>query len=92
MLFRSASTQEEDINAQLRAQVAQGRAEIDFIKSDLFLQFQARAVGMGAIGESAFALEPNAPSPPPLIPLGDDRPQTETTTPLEDWLHLLFGN
>src|SRR6476620_7452134 len=57
--------QEEDINAQLRAQVEQGRAEINFIKTELFLQFQARAVGMGAVGENAFALEPNAPSPPP---------------------------
>lgn len=84
--------EEERVNAQLRAQVAQGRAEIDFIKSEHFLQFEARAVGMGAVGERAFALEPNAPSPPPLTPLGSDRPQTETTTPLEDWLHLLFGN
>lgn len=84
--------QEEAVNAQLRAQVEQGRAEINFIKSDLFLQFQARAVGMGAAGENAFALEPNSPSPRPLTPLGSDRPQTETTTPLEDWLSLLFGN
>src|SRR3954447_1863683 len=76
--------EEERVNAQLRAQVAQGRAEIDFIKSEPFLQFEARAVGIGAVGERAFALEPNAPSPPPLTPLGSDRPQTETTTPLED--------
>ena len=84
--------QEAAINAQLRAQVDQGRAEIDFIKTDPFLQFEARAVGMGGSGERAFALEPNAPSPPPLTPLGSDRPPTETTTPIEDWLHLLFGN
>jgi hypothetical protein len=84
--------QEAAINAQLRAQVEQGRAEIEFIKTEPFLQFEARAVGMGAAGERAFALEPNAPSPPPLIPLGGDRPQTVETTPLEDWLQLLFGD
>ena len=84
--------QEAAINAQLRAQVEQGRAEIDFIKTEPFLQFEARAVGMGAAGERAFALEPNAPPPPPLTPLGSDHPQTDATTPLEDWLHLLFGN
>jgi hypothetical protein len=83
---------EESVNAQLRAQVEQGRAEINFIKSDLFLQFQARAVGMGAVGENAFALAANAPSPAPLTPLGSDHPETETTTPFEDWLHLLFGD
>jgi cell division protein FtsB len=84
--------QESSINAQMRAEVDAGRAEIDFIQTEPFLQFQARADGMGAAGERAFALEPNAPSPPPLTPLGADHPQTDTTTtPLEDWLRLLFG-
>jgi hypothetical protein len=86
--------QEAAINAQLQAQVDAGRQELEFIKTPPFLQFQARAVGMGAAGagERAFALEPGAPSPAPLTPLGADHPQTDTSTPIEDWLHLLFGN
>ncbi len=84
--------QESAINAQLRAEVDAGRSEIEFIKTEPFLEFQARAVGMGAAGDRAFALEPGAPSPRPLTPLGADHPQTDvTTTPLEDWLQLLFG-
>jgi hypothetical protein len=84
--------QEEAINAQLRAQVAAGHAEIAFIQTAPFLKFEARSYGLGAYGEYAFALDSGAPSPRPMTPLGSDHPITETTTPLEDWLSLLFGS
>lgn len=84
--------QEEAINAQLRAQVAAGHAEIDFIQTEPFLRFEARTYGMGSAEERAFALDSNAPSPRPITPLGADHPETDTSTSIEDWLHLLFGN
>lgn len=83
---------EEATNAALRAQVAAGRAEIAFIQTDRFLQFQARSYGMGLPREKAFALEPGAPDPRPITPLGSTDEPSTATTPLDDWLKLLFGS
>jgi cell division protein FtsB len=83
---------EEATNAALRAQVAAGRAEIAFIQTDRFLQFQARSYGMGLPHEKAFALEPGAPDPRPITPLGSTDEPSTATTPLDDWLRLLFGS
>lgn len=82
---------EEAVNATLRAQVAAGRAEIAYIQTDRFLQFQSRAYGMGRPGERAFALEPGAPDPRPITPLGSADDPPAHTTPLDDWMRLLFG-
>jgi hypothetical protein len=82
---------EEATNAALRAQVAAGRAEIAFIQTDTFLQFEARSYGMGASRERAFALEPGAPDPRPITPLGTADEAPSDHSPLDDWLKLLFG-
>jgi cell division protein FtsB len=86
------AAQEEATNAALRAQVAAGRAEIAFIQTDTFLQFEARSYGMGQPRERAFALEPGAPAPRPITPLGSGDEAAASRTPLEDWLRLLFGS
>jgi hypothetical protein len=82
---------EEAINASLRAQVAAGRQEIAFIQTDPFLHFEARTYGMGTGREHAFALEPGAPPPQPITPLGGTVEEMNGSTPVEDWLRLLFG-
>jgi cell division protein FtsB len=78
-------------NDALRARVEAGRREIAFIQTDTFLSLEARAYGMGRRGERAFALEPGAPSPPPLVPLGGEPSPQVPPTPLEEWVALLFG-
>jgi hypothetical protein len=83
---------EEAVNASLRAQVAAGRAEIAFIQTDAFLLFEARTYGMGTAREHAFALEPGAPPPQPIAPLGSTDAELSGSTPVEDWLRLLFGS
>jgi cell division protein FtsB len=89
--LNARQTREEATNAALRAQVAAGRAEIAYIQTDPFLQFEARSFGMGMPRERAFALEPGAPDPRPITPLGSSDEPPIATTPLEDWLKLLFG-
>jgi hypothetical protein len=84
--------QEELVNAQLRAQVAAGRSEIAFFQTEPFLRFESRADGFGEPGERIFALAAGAPSPKPITPLGADHPVTDVDSPLDNWLHLLFGN
>ena len=42
-------------------------------------------------GERAFALEADAPSPRPITPLGAEPGSGGRSTPLDDWLDLLFG-
>ena len=78
-------------NAALRARVEAGRREIAFIQTDTFLSLEARAYGMGQPGERAFALEPGAASPEPIVPLGSEPSAAHPAAPLDDWLALLFG-
>ena len=77
--------------AALEARVQAGRAEVEFLKSDPFLEQQARALGYGTRAEQRFRLPDDAPSPPPLTPLGASPPATAGGSPLEAWLELLFG-
>jgi hypothetical protein len=78
-------------NALLEAQLAAGERELEQIREPRFIEQQARAYGMGAAGERAFALPVDAGDPPEIRPLGsgfgDERPRA----PLEAWLDLLFG-
>jgi hypothetical protein len=83
---------EEATNASLRAQVAAGRAEIAFIQTGPFLQFESRSYGMGGAREHAFALESGAPAPAALVPLGSTAEEVRGSTPADDWLELLFGD
>lgn len=65
--------------------------ELEIIQSPDYLQLQARAYGYGGAGERAFALEPDGPSPRPITPLGAEPGSGGRSTPLDDWLDLLFG-
>lgn len=76
----------------LTAQLDAGHRELVLVQTDGFLALQARAFGIGAPGEVAFALEAGAPPPVPVVPLGSDGPGAEPQTPLDAWLRLLFGN
>lgn len=100
-IFAGALSQAEDVNrlaeqlraenAELERRVEAGRSEIELIASDLFLRLQARAYGIGEVGERPFALADGAPAPAPLPLLGAGVERDRVTTPLEAWLDLLFG-
>lgn len=77
--------------AALAARVEAGRAEVEFLKGDPFLEQQARALGYGMRAEQRFRLPDGAASPPPLAPLGASTTPAGGGTPLEAWLELLFG-
>jgi hypothetical protein len=83
--------QERAVNAELQARVTAGTAEIRTIQLRGFQDFLARAYGMGETAEHPFALSPGAPPPPSMLPLGEDPVTAAVTTPLDDWLALLFG-
>jgi cell division protein FtsB len=82
---------EQSVNEQLQARVDAGRREITLVQTSAFLDFEARLFGMGHAGEKPFALEPGAPSPAAITPLGNESPAAPVSTPLDDWLTLLFG-
>lgn len=78
--------------AALTAQLDAGHRELELVQTDGFQALQARAFGIGAPTEVAFALESGAPAAVPVVPLGSDGPGTEPQTPLDAWLRLLFGD
>ena len=77
--------------AALEERLAAGNAEVEFLRSDRFLEQQARVVGYGERGEQPFRLPEDAPSPEPIVPLGSPADRTVASAPLEAWLELLFG-
>ena len=83
--------QEQATNDQLRARVEAGRREILMIQTVPFLNFESRVYGMAERGERAFALEPGAPPPAGITPLGNEPDVVVASNPLDDWLALLFG-
>ncbi len=76
--------------AELRERLDDARREVAVIQSGEFVLHRSRAFGMGETGERVFSLEPGAPPAPQIRPLGEPVEQ-EPTTPLEDWIALLFG-
>jgi cell division protein FtsB len=84
----------EASNTQLSGQVAGLEHEYQLIQRQEWISQQARSYGLGTEREIAFTLAPGAPA------LGADAPgsaavrlgaTTESPTPLESWLTLLFG-
>jgi hypothetical protein len=91
----AASSDKVDV---LREQTAAAAArlqaveqELEIIQSPDYLALQARAYGYGRSNELAFALAADAPSPRPITPLGAAPGSDGRTTPLDDWMDLLFG-
>jgi hypothetical protein len=87
---RSAAVSAE--SAVIEQRIAARRDEIVLAQSDGFMAMQARSFGMGLPGERAFALEPDAPPPPPVVPLGGEGSEPASRTPLEAWLKILLGD
>ena len=77
--------------AALQLQLEAGRRELALVQTDAFQRLQARALGMGEMGELVFTLTSDAP-PPAIVPLGKRDTTAATQGPLEAWLELLFGN
>lgn len=77
--------------AGLEMRIAQGHSEIELAQRPAFQRMLARSFGMGLPGERAFALEPEAPEPPPVVPLGG-ADGAGAVTPIDAWLALLIGD
>ena len=77
--------------AVLEARVAAGEQELTFIESDAFVEQQARAFGFGEKGETRFALPPDAPEPPAIVPIGPVDAGGPAKAPFDAWMDLLFG-
>jgi hypothetical protein len=91
----AASTDKADVlrreTAVAAARLEAAERELEMIQSPDYLALQARAYGYGGAGERAFALETDSPSPRPITPLGAEPGSGGRSTPLDDWLDLLFG-
>jgi cell division protein FtsB len=86
---RAAALREE--NAALQARLEMTRREVELVQSEPYVDLEARAFGMGRGNERAFSLQPGAPPPRRLRLLGEDPDGAIASSPLEDWLDLLFG-
>ena len=78
-------------NAQLERRLEASRREVALVQSPAYVRLEARAFGVGRNGERAFSLDPGAPTPPRIRPLGTDPREEVARPPLEDWVELLFG-
>ena len=93
--LNSATDREQllsDETAQLTAQLEASHRELELVQTEGFQALQARAFGIGRPGEVNFSLEPGAPSPEPVVPLGAESNRAAPDTPLDAWLQLLFGD
>jgi hypothetical protein len=92
-----ATARQQSIAAEavtLETRLDADHRELALVQTDAFQRLQARAYGMGGPGEIVFALPQDAPAPPQVTPLGGPVPAAadESTTPLDAWLYILFGN
>ena len=80
--------------ATLQARLDADKREQEVVQTDAFQRMQARAYGMGVTGEVVFALPHDAPSAPPITPLGAGAAKgaADAGSPLDAWLKILFGN
>jgi cell division protein FtsB len=77
--------------AALESRVAAGKAEVEFVKGDPFIEQYARAVGYGKRNETIFELQEDAPPPPPITPIGSSPRAGAPAAPFDAWMALLFG-
>jgi cell division protein FtsB len=89
-VHQSIAAETETLQARLDAD----KREQDVVQTDAFQRMQARAYGMGVTGEIIFTLPHDAPSAPPITPLGAGaaKDSAETGSPLDAWLKILFGD
>ena len=102
LVFSGTLTRSTDIETEaekaraelvaLKERVETGREELAFVESEAFVQQVARSIGMGLRGEKPFALEPDAPSPQPIIALGSAADDGLDAAPFDAWMELLFGS
>lgn len=81
-------------NAALSAQVVALQHERAIVQERSFIEFQARAFGLGNMHDQRFVLAANAPLLPPDAPGSASvrlAPEPTPQTPLDSWLALLFG-
>ncbi len=78
-------------NATIEQRLEARQAELSIVQSPAFVALQARAYGLGTAREQVFSLNPGAPPPPSITPLGDEARSAPAKSPLEEWLDLLFG-
>ena len=82
--------------AALQARLDADRREQALVQTDAFQRVAARAYGLGAPGEIVFSLPQDAPSAPPITPLGDGTRAGSVSdaqrSPLDAWFEILFGN
>lgn len=90
----TTSTRAEQVRAATAASAAKleaERRELELVQTPAYIRLQARAYGYGGPGERVFFLQPGAPQPATLTPLGADPRRSTPRSPLDDWLALLFG-
>ncbi len=81
-------------NAALSVQVVALQHERAIVQERSFIEFQARAFGLGDMHDQRFVLAANAPSLPPDAPGSASvrlAPEPAPQTSLDSWLALLFG-
>jgi cell division protein FtsB len=96
-LARATQLEQQAVRAReeiavLETRLELGRAEVELMRSDAFIEQQARATGLGAKAEQPFRLPDDAPSPPPLVPLGAEVSAPDAGSPFDAWMSLLFGS
>lgn len=86
------AAQAQAVVAELEARREAGERELEFVRTEAFVRWQARIEGLGQEGERPFALEPGAPAPEPITPIGPQDDAPRALPPLEAWMELLFGS
>jgi hypothetical protein len=81
-----------DETTALAAELEASHRELALVQTQGFQALQARAFGIGKPGEVNFSLQPGAPSPEPVVPLGSQNNRPAPQTPLDAWLRLLFDD
>jgi len=77
--------------AALEARVAAGWEEVEFLKTDAFIEQQARAVNFGTKSEQGYRLPAGAPPAPAITPIGSSADDATVASPFDAWMKLLFG-
>jgi hypothetical protein len=100
IVLSGSLTRSTDVEAQAaraRAELAEmeklhaaGEKELRFVETEDFISWQARLYDLGEPGERPFVLD-DAPSPPPIVPIGPQDQEGVAPAPFDAWMELLFG-